>query len=90
MISGKQNSIKRVEDLNIKQDASILIAGQRRCGKSVLAVNLLKYMTEMYDYKAIVLISDTAHIEVNGSFDFLDKKLIFKGNKMNEVIPKIL
>jgi len=47
-------------------------------------------MTEMYDYKAIVLISDTAHIEANGSFDFLDKKLIFKGNKMDEVIPKIL
>ena len=50
-------------------------------------MNLLKYMTEMYDYKAIVLISDTAHIEANGSFDFLDKKLIFKGNKMDEVIP---
>ena len=43
----------------------------------------------MYDYKAIVLISDTAHIEANGSFDFLDKKLIFKGNKMDEIIPKI-
>ena len=87
MISEKPNSIKQVKDLNIKQDASILIAGQRRCGKSVLAVNLLKYMTEMYDYKAIVSISDSAHIEANGSFDFLDKKLIFKGNKMDEVTP---
>ena len=73
MISEKENTIKRVENLNIKQDASILIAGQRRCCKSVLAVNLLKCMTEMYDYKAIVLISDTAHIEANRSFDFLDK-----------------
>jgi len=47
-------------------------------------------MTELYDYKSIILISDTAHIEANGSFDFVDRKLIFKGNKMDEIIPKIL
>ncbi|KAL4500862.1 hypothetical protein ABPG72_020096 [Tetrahymena utriculariae] len=84
------NKVLRVEELNIQQDSSILIAGQRRSGKTVLAIHLLYYLTQKYEYHSIVLFSDTAAIETNGSFQFLNKSLIFESKEMDEVIPKLM
>ena len=66
-----------IEDVQINQDPSIIIAGARRTGKSVLAVHLIKHLAKIFDDDDIVLISNTDEIEVNGSFDFINPKKKF-------------
>ena len=46
-----------------------MISGKRRCGKTVIATNILHKLTNDFDYHAIILFSDTIGIESNGSFD---------------------
>ena len=38
--------IYTIEDIKIKEDSSVLIVGSRRTGKSILALNLIKHMTD--------------------------------------------
>ena len=45
---------------------------------------------QKYDYHSIILFSDTAAIETNGSFQFLNKDLIFESKQIDEIIPKLL
>ena len=35
-----------IEDIKIMEDSSVLIVGCRRMGKSILALNLIKHMTD--------------------------------------------
>ena len=73
--------VTKVQDITLKPDASILICGKRRCEKTVIATNILHELTNTYDYRAIVLFSDTIGIECNGSFDnIVNKKLCFKSD----------
>nr|AAL73466.1 putative ATPase [Tetrahymena thermophila] len=90
MESQFDKTIQKVENLNIKQDSSILIAGQRRSGKTVLCINLLLYLTEKYSYQSIILFSDTGGIETNSAFDFIDKNFIFESRQLDEIIPKLM
>ena len=65
----ESKGIIRIDDIKLKPDASILICGKRRCGKTVIATNILHKLTNDFDYHAIILFSDTIGIESNGSFD---------------------
>ena len=66
-----------IKDIKLNNDPAVLIAGARRTGKTVLAVHLIKHLTKIFDYDDIVLISNTAEIEVNGLFDFINPKKRF-------------
>ena len=66
-----------IEDIKLCEDPSILIAGARRTGKTVLAIHLIKHLTKLFDYDDIILISNTAEIEVNGLFNFVNPKKRF-------------
>ena len=58
-------------------EPSILKAGARRTGKTVLAIHMIKHLTKIFDYDDIILISNTAEIEVNGLFNFVNPKKRF-------------
>ena len=59
------NNIISVEDIELKEDSSILIVGSRRIGKSIFALNLIKHLTDLYKYYSIFLFSDTHEVENN-------------------------
>ena len=68
-----------------------MISGSRRSGKSILAVNIISRLLNEFDYHFIVLISETGHIDVNGSYkNIVDKKMIFTSDKMDEILTKII
>ena len=53
------------------------MVGRRRAGKSYMCKEILKIITEKYDYHSIVLISDTASFEKNKTWGFVDKDMIY-------------
>ena len=65
MESKFNKNIISVEDIELKEDSSILIAGKRREGKSIFALNRIKYLTDLYKYYCIFLFSDTYEVENN-------------------------
>ena len=71
------NKLINIGDIKIDRDPSVLIAGARRTGKTVLAIHLIKHLTKLFDYDDIILISNTAEIEVNGLFNFVNPKKKF-------------
>ena len=68
----------------------MILAGQRRSGKTVLAINILCYLTEKYHYANVFLFSDTAQIEANGSFKFMKKECMFSNKDISADIPVIM
>ena len=76
---------------NFEQDASFLITGKRRSGKSVLILNLLHLLTNKYQYDFIMLISDTAKDNKKCVFkELIDKSMIFTSEQMDDKINKVL
>ena len=65
MESKFNKNIISVEDIELKEDSSILIVGKRREGKSIFALNLIKHLTDLYKYYCIFLFSDTYEVENN-------------------------
>ena len=63
-----------------------MIAGARRTGKTVLAIHLIKHLTKLFDYDDIILISNTAEIEVNGLFNFVNPKKKFLPEDQDAVL----
>ena len=83
-----EQKIYKVEELNLKDNSFILIASKRASGKSVLMRNLIKYMTDKYEYDFLVLFSDTGGFI--DDYKFIDKDLIFNSDQLDEKTSKIL
>ena len=77
-----------VEDIDIKQHSFILISSKRMSGKTILNLNLIKYLMDKYEFSFIVLFSDTASFSQD--YSFIDKALIFKTDEMEKKLQKIL
>ena len=85
----ESNEVIKVNDLDLKDTSFICIASKRMSGKSVLTKNLIMYLLNKFEYKFVVLFSDTA--KFNGDYDFLKHKdMIYESDQMDSKIPKIL
>jgi len=85
----QNNQVIKVNDLDLKENSFIVIASKRMSGKSVLTRNLMMYLLNKYEYKFIVLFSDTG--KFNGDYDFLKHKdMIYESDQMENKIPKII
>ena len=87
-MENNNNKVLRVDDLELKQHSFILIASKRASGKTVLIRNILKYLLDKYEYDFIILFSDTA--KFNGDYKFIDEKLIFKTDELEDKIGRLL
>ena len=67
-----------------------MICGKIAAGKSVLSLNLVKYLTETYEYRNIVLFSNTFGYENENKFSFIDKENVFHSKDIDIVIPKLI
>jgi hypothetical protein len=67
-----------------------LIIAKRRAGKSILGLNLIKHLTDKYDYSCIILFSDTFEVENNKAFNSIDPKCCFHSNLIDEKIEKLI
>lgn len=83
-------TVTPLDDITLQVDASVLIAGRRRAGKTVMAVHLLYLLTNKFCYQNIILFSNTHKIEDNGAFEFIDRRNVFKGDDMDEMLPKLM
>ena len=44
-----------------------------------------------FDYNNVILISETASIDVSGTYnDIVDKKMMFKSSQMDEILAKVI
>ena len=85
----ENNQVIKVNDLDLKENPFICIASKRMSGKTVLTRNLLMYLLNKYEYKFIVLFSDTG--KFNGDYNFLKHKdMIYDSDQLENKIPKIL
>ena len=85
----ESNQVKQIEDLDIKQNAFIVIASKRNSGKTVLTKNLIKYLFDKYEYQFSVIFSDTAGF--NGDYDnIFEKEFVFKSEQLDDKVTKIL
>ena len=51
--------VKKLEDLDLFKFGFYLICSKRNSGKTVLVRNLIKVLTDQYDYDFIISFSDT-------------------------------
>ena len=83
------NQVIKINDLDLKENAFICIASKRMSGKTVMIRNLLMYLLNKFEYRFIVLFSDTG--KYNGDYDFLKHKdMIYDSDKLESKIPIIL
>lgn len=67
-----------------------MIIAKRRLGKTILALNLIKFLTDTYSYHCIILFSDTIHVENNNAFEFIDRRFCFHSSLMDIKIEKLI
>ena len=82
------NKILKLNNLNLINNSFILIVSKRNSGKTVLTKNLIYVLYQKYNYDSIILFSETAHF--NTDYNFLPKNCVFKFNKIEQQIKKIL
>ena len=82
------NKILKLNNLNFINNSFILIVSKRNSGKTVLTKNLIYVLYQKYNYDSIILFSETAHF--NTDYNFLPKNCVFKFNKIEQQIKKIL
>ena len=82
------NKILKLDNLNLINNSFILIVSKRNSGKTVLTKNLIYVLYQKYNYDSIILFSETAHF--NTDYNFLPKNCVFKFNKIEQQIKKIL
>lgn len=84
----EDNKILKIADLNIINNSFVLIVWKRNSGKTILTKNLIYVLHKKYNYDSILLFSETAHF--NNDYSFLPKNCIFRFNKIEWQIKKIL
>jgi hypothetical protein len=90
--TNNKNNVKIVFDENVKEvpilkmDSTTIIASKRNTGKSKLVLNLIYNFITNYDFKYVVLFSDTA--KFLDDYKFMPQKLIF--SLTNDKIEKIM
>jgi len=83
-----ENKINSIEDLDIPLYSFILLTSKRNSGKTVLNINLIKYLMDKYEFSWIILFSDTANF--GSDYSFIDNSFIFKTDEMENKLKKIL
>ena len=66
------------------------MVAKRRQGKSYLCKEILKILTERYDYYSVILFSETSKFEKNKTYGFVSEDNIFLSEEIDVIIPKIL
>jgi len=84
----ESEKIYTVEELKLKQDTFIILVWKRNSGKSVYCRNLIIYYINNFDFDFIILFWETAIF--NKDYDFLGEDWIFKYNKFDKVIWRVL
>lgn len=68
-----------------------LIIGKCREGKSVLAVNFVKYLTDSFYYNnCIILFTDIKNVESNGLFNSINKQFYFDSTDVDNKIQNMV
>lgn len=61
-----------IDNLDLKQFCTIVIASKRYSGKTMLVRNIIKYMFDNYTFNNIIIFSKTAHI--SKEYDYINEK----------------
>ena len=51
---------------------------------------ILKILTERYDYYSVILFSETSKFEKNKTYGFVSEDNIFESDQIDIIIPRIL
>lgn len=79
--------VKKLEDLDLFKFGFYLICSKRNSGKTVLVRNLIKVLTDQYDYDFIISFSDTIDF-YKDEWSFITKN--YESEEIDEICEKIL
>jgi hypothetical protein len=77
-----------VENIKIPKYAFIVLAGKRRCGKSIMIKHLVKHICDIDNIDFVVVFSNTA--KFNNDYDMLPDKCIFEYKDAEVKLEKLI